>query len=247
MLETQSNIFISDLHLDEKDAKSSAEFLSLLTKCQEKEVTLYILGDFFEAWIGDDDYTSFHQSIISSLRLATERGVKIYFIHGNRDFLIGEEFAKQSGCELLPEMKKISIYGTSCLIMHGDTLCTRDIHYMRTRKWFRNSIIQALFLSLPLNWRRAIAVKLRNKSKAYTSNTVNELMDVTQHEVDRVMRENDVYILIHGHTHQPAVHSFQLDGKKAERIVLSAWHDKPKILVWDRVERKLISIDEINV
>lgn len=225
-------LFISDLHLQESNPLIVRKFLNLLVS--EEVDALYILGDLFEAWIGDDNDTAFHRQIIHALHSAIQSGLKIYFLHGNRDFLIGKKFLKATGCQLLKEETIVNIYGENVLLMHGDTLCTRDIAYLKWRKKARNPILHTLlFLILPLKWRRRFAESMRKKSEAHTQYAAREIMDVTQAEVERVMQKHGVNLLIHGHTHRPAIHHFKLDDHDATRIVLGAWHNQANILVWD--------------
>ncbi len=224
-------IFISDLHLDETHPSSKDTFLTFLTQCTQQAKALYILGDFFETWIGDDDLTPFNQIIINALRSATDQGLAIYFMHGNRDFLIGKKFLQTTACQLLPDEYVIDIYGTPTLLMHGDTLCTDDIHYLKARKKMHCWILQKLFLLKSLKKRRIIAQHYREKSKSHIAKLPDNIMDVTQAEVERVMNKHQVQHLIHGHTHRQATHSFQLQNKPATRTVLGAWHDKGNALI----------------
>lgn len=230
---TRKTLFISDLHLEESRPDITQAFLSLLNHCDFSVDALYILGDLFEVWIGDDHHTPFHSQIIEALQKATKRGLPIYFIYGNRDFLIGKKFLQKTGCQLLADEEKISLYGTPVLLMHGDTLCTQDIAYLKARKKGRNRFLQFLFLSLPLKIRERIANKMRAKSAKHTHNTAPEIMDVTEGEVLRVMQKHEVQVLIHGHTHRPAIHSFLLNHSPANRIVLAAWHERGSALIWD--------------
>jgi UDP-2,3-diacylglucosamine hydrolase len=231
---TSKTFFISDLHLEENRPDSTQQFLQLLKNCHASVDALYILGDLFEAWIGDDDDTPFHRSIIEALHSATQKGLAIYFLHGNRDFLIGKKFLKDTGCKLLAEEEKIILYNTPVLLMHGDTLCTRDVAYLKWRKKSRNPILHTLLFSIwPLALRKRFAQKMREKSAQHTQHAALEIMDVTQEEVERVMQKHQVHFLIHGHTHQPGMHSFTRANATATRIVLGAWHDRANMLVWD--------------
>ncbi len=225
--------FISDIHLDENQPEIAQKFIDLLAAANDQIDAIYLLGDVFETWIGDDDNTSFHLKIKAALKSVTARGIKMYFMKGNRDFLIGQRFMRETGCELLPDEHKILLYGTPILLMHGDTLCTRDINYLKARKLAHNRFLQTLFLLLPLTIRKKIAEKMRKKSKIHTSMMQTEIMDVTQEAVEQVMKKHEVTTLIHGHTHKPAIHPFILSGKDAKRIVLGAWHDKGSKLIWE--------------
>jgi UDP-2,3-diacylglucosamine hydrolase len=236
-------LFISDLHLQQKEPAITKAFLALLANHAGVDA-LYILGDLFEAWIGDDDDSPFHFEIMAAMSAATSRGLKIYFIHGNRDFLLGKRFFQQTGCELLADETVINLYGTNVLMMHGDTLCTRDEAYLQSRKYMRHPIIQSIFLWLRLSLRRKIAEKMRAKSSMHMQSLSAEMMDVTQEEVENRMSQHRVQYLIHGHTHKPDMHIFNLNGLEATRIVLAAWHHHGSAFVWDdQGNKNLINIE----
>lgn len=224
-------IVISDLHLEENRPEISGLFLNFLKTKTKSAEALYILGDFFEAWIGDDDQTPFHQEVIDALKKATSRGLLIYFMHGNRDFLIGKKFLKSTGCKLLPEEYVVNIYGAPTLMMHGDTLCTDDVKYLKFRKKARNWWMQKLFLLKSLEKRREMAKNYRKASEAHVATLPEHIMDVTESEVSRVMTKHKVQHLIHGHTHRQAIHEFNLNGMPATRTVLGAWHEKGNALI----------------
>lgn len=237
---SRKTLFISDLHLDENQVDITKQFLNFLNDCDPTMIdALYILGDLFETWIGDDDDTPFHRNIIKALKTATQKGLNIFFLHGNRDFMIGKQFLRESGCKLLSEEEKIILYGTPVLLMHGDTLCTRDTAYLKWRKKSRNPILSTLLFSIwPLWFRRQFANKMRAKSTMHTKMTAKELMDVTQEEVERVMLKHNVKYLIHGHTHKPNMHEFIIHDFNAMRIVLGAWHELGNVLIWDESGKK---------
>lgn len=234
----QQTLFISDLHLDARHSQTTAQFLAFLQSCRPGLDTLYILGDLFEVWIGDDDHSPFHSDIIQALATATQKGLVIYLMHGNRDFLIGKKFLRATGCQLLADEYVVNLYGTRVLLMHGDTLCTRDVAYLKFRKKTRNFLVKKLLLLKSLKKRRAIADNYRAASLAHTRSTPLDIMDVTQAEVERVMQKHHVDFLIHGHTHRPDIHSFPLNKNTGTRMVLGAWHDKGNVLVWDEKGRK---------
>lgn len=238
------NFFISDLHLEESRPDIAAIFLNFLQGYARQAGALYILGDFFESWIGDDDLSGFNLGIIQALQQATAKGLPIYFMHGNRDFLIGKKFLRATGCKLLPDEYRVEVCGSPALLMHGDTLCTEDFPYLKFRKKSRNWFFQQLFLLKSLQARIKIAANMREKSKAYTSTAAERIMDVTQAEVERVMLKHDVRHLIHGHTHRPAVHEFELSGHAATRTVLAPWHERGSVLVCDDSGKKEIVILE---
>lgn len=232
--------FISDLHLEENTPKIGQIFLNFLQSISHKSNKLYILGDFFESWIGDDDLTSFNQMIIDALSKANAAGLSIYFMHGNRDFLIGRKFLKSTGCTPLPDEYVVNLEGTPTLLMHGDTLCTLDTKYLKFRKKARSWWYKFLVSLKSLNARRAIAAKMRAKSKEYTRSTASYIMDVTQSEVELRMHHHSVQHLIHGHTHKQSVHHFELNQKPATRTVLGAWHENGNALKFDEGKQEFI-------
>lgn len=235
----RKTLFISDLHLQENQPKITRLFLKLLADCDTSVDAIYILGDLFEAWIGDDDDSLFHRQIIAEIRAVTQKGIPIYFLHGNRDFLIGKRFLQDTGCKLLGEEEKISLYDTTVLLMHGDTLCTRDTAYLKWRKTSHHPILNKIFfLFWPLTLRRKFANKMREKSAQYTQFIAKEIMDVTQEAVEHVMEKHAVPVLIHGHTHRPGFHYFLFNQSSKTRIVLGAWHHEGSALVWDESGKK---------
>lgn len=216
-------LLISDLHLEEQRPDITEAFLTFLRTRAPQASALYILGDFFEVWIGDDGMSPFQHQIADALRKLSERGTKVYLMHGNRDFLIGRAFCRAANCTLLKDPSLIEIEGQPALLMHGDSLCTLDVDYMKLRRWLRNPISLFILRHLPLATRHKLARKLRNESHAQTRMKAREIVDVTQTEVERIMHKYGVRTLIHGHTHRPAEHHFELNGKPAIRWVLGDW------------------------
>lgn len=216
-------LLISDLHLEEKRPDITRAFLHFLATRARQAETLYILGDFFEVWIGDDGMTPFQHEIACALRELSDAGTRIYLIHGNRDFLIGKRFCREAGCTLLSDPHKVQMNGEPVLLMHGDSLCTLDIGYMKLRRWLRNPLSLLILRNLPLSSRQKLARKLRNESRTQTQMKASEIVDVTPQEVVKVMAAHCVRTLIHGHTHRPAVHELQVNGQAARRIVLGDW------------------------
>ncbi|WP_212631645.1 UDP-2,3-diacylglucosamine diphosphatase [Pseudomonas sp. KB-10] len=216
-------LLISDLHLEEKRPDITRAFLHFLVTCARQAEALYILGDFFEVWIGDDGMTPFQHEIAGALRTLSNAGTRIYLMHGNRDFLIGKRFCREAGCTLLSDPHKVQMNGEPVLLMHGDSLCTLDVGYMKLRRWLRNPLSLLILRNLPLATRQKLARKLRNESRAQTRMKASEIVDVTPEEVVRVMAEHGVRTLIHGHTHRPAVHELKVNGQPAKRIVLGDW------------------------
>ena len=216
-------LLISDLHLEEERPDITRAFLDLLAGRARSASALYILGDFFEAWIGDDAMTPFQRSICQALRDLSDSGTAIFLMHGNRDFLLGQAFCKQAGCTLLKDPSVVQFYGEPVLLMHGDSLCTLDVGYMKLRRWLRNPLSLLILRNLPLSTRQKLARKLRNESRAQTRMKASEIVDVTPQEVIKVMAAHGVRTLIHGHTHRPAVHNLEVNGQPARRIVLGDW------------------------
>lgn len=218
--------FIADLHLAENRPDITACFLSFLQNEAPKAEVLYILGDLFEYWIGDDDDSDFIIEIAKALKTLSSTGCQLYFIHGNRDFLLGKKFAKKSGMTLLPEVCLIDLYNTPVVIMHGDTLCTRDLGYQAFRKKSRSWWWQSMIKSLPLFIRRKIADNYRIKSASATAMKSQEIMDVTESEVVACLTSQQSHLLIHGHTHRPNIHQISIDSQPAQRIVLGDWYEQ---------------------
>ncbi|MGA6097175.1 UDP-2,3-diacylglucosamine diphosphatase [Stutzerimonas marianensis] len=216
-------LLISDLHLEEGRPDITRAFLRFLDERASHAEALYILGDFFEVWIGDDGMTPFQTDIAGALKALSERGTRIFLMHGNRDFMIGRRFCRQAGCELLHDPHVAKLGNERVLLMHGDSLCTRDTGYMRLRRWLRNPISLFVLHHLPLAKRQQLASRLRSTSKTETRMKASDIVDVTPDEVTKVMRRYKVRTLVHGHTHRPAVHDMQVDGRSARRIVLGDW------------------------
>ncbi|XUA18300.1 UDP-2,3-diacylglucosamine diphosphatase [Citrobacter sp. OP27] len=221
-----ATLFIADLHLHTEEPAITAGFLRFLRGEARSADALYILGDLFEAWIGDDSPEPLNREIAKEIKALVDSGVPCFFIHGNRDFLLGKRFARESGMTLLPEEQCLDVYGRRVLIMHGDTLCTDDTGYLAFRAKVHQPWLQTLFLALPLFIRRRIAAKMRDDSKNANSHKSMDIMDVNAHAVVEVMEKHQVQWLIHGHTHRPAVHELTANGNPAFRVVLGAWHSE---------------------
>ena len=228
-----TTLFISDLHLDPARPDITTQALEFLDTETRDAEALYILGDLFEAWVGDDDPEPEKARVIEALKRLSDGGLPCYFMHGNRDFLVGEGFAAASGCTLLPDPTVVELYGQRVLLMHGDTLCTGDREYQAFRQMVRNPQWQQAMLARPLAERLAIARQLRETSAASMAGKTEEIMDVEQDAVVAAMRAHDVTLLVHGHTHRPAVHRFEIDGHEATRIVLGDWYTQGSVLSWD--------------
>jgi len=225
-----ATLFIADLHLHTEEPAITAGFLHFLDGVAREADALYILGDLFEAWIGDDDPNPLHQRVADAIRALVDSGVPCYFIHGNRDFLLGKRFARESGMQLLPQEKVLNLYGRNVLIMHGDTLCTDDAGYQAFRAKVHQPWLQTLFLALPLFIRHRVAAKMRAGSRAANSSKSLAIMDVNQQAVIEAMEKHRVQWLIHGHTHRPAVHHLTANDAPAWRAVLGAWHSEGSMI-----------------
>ncbi|MCP4475287.1 MAG: UDP-2,3-diacylglucosamine diphosphatase [Gammaproteobacteria bacterium] len=215
-----ATLFISDLHLQASCPEITERFCQFLQNQAATAEALYILGDLFEAWVGDDNDTPLIQQVVAALRQLTEHGVALYFIVGNRDFLMGKRFSKACGGQLLADPSVITLYGNRVLISHGDLLCTGDSSYLRFRRIVRLRWLQKLFLLLPLKLRQRIAVNARQRSQYHVSQTPLALMDVTPGEDEKWLQQYQAQLLIHGHTHRPAIHTL---SSQQTRIVLPAW------------------------
>jgi UDP-2,3-diacylglucosamine hydrolase len=226
-----TTLFISDLHLCAQRPAITELFLEFLRNEASNADALYILGDLFEYWIGDDaaQKDDYHP-IIAGMRALRDAGPALYVMRGNRDFLMGTEFERQSGARLLPDPTIIDLYGKSVLLMHGDSLCTDDVEYQAFRKMVRTEAWQREYLGKSVAEREAISRRYRQMSKTATANKRPEIMDVNQSAVATVMREHQVYDLIHGHTHRPGQHDFDLDGRRARRNVLGDWYEQGSVL-----------------
>ncbi|MGA7982050.1 MAG: UDP-2,3-diacylglucosamine diphosphatase [Chromatiaceae bacterium] len=226
------SLFVSDLHLAPERPATVELFVSFLGGRAREAERLFILGDLFDAWIGDDDDTPPYPAVRTGLRELTASGTRCYLMHGNRDFLLGRGFTRDTGCTLLSDPTRLDIEGSPTLLMHGDLLCTDDLPYQRFRRRIRNPIVIRLFLWKSLEKRRAIAADYRLRSGAATSQKAEEIMDVSQTTVAHFMRRHGARRLIHGHTHRPRDHHFELDGVPVTRSVLAEWHeDRGEVLV----------------
>lgn len=217
-------LVISDLHLSPERPALTRAFCRFLTEKARSAEALYILGDLVEAWVGDDDPSEFARDVKRALHLLVDSGTQVYFMHGNRDFLVGSHFAQQVGAQLLPQEYVADIYGRRVLMLHGDTLCTEDLSYQRFRRFIRNPVVMWILRRLPLRRRQNIAANLRRRSQSANSNKADSIMDVSAEAVERTLRRHNVSIMVHGHTHRPGVH--QLHNPTACRIVLGDWEEE---------------------
>lgn len=225
-----SLLFISDLHLHPSRPRITQLFLEFLAGDARTASHVYILGDLFEAWVGDDDPEPHYREVQAALRELSRTGVRISFIHGNRDFLVGTDFGERTGIALLPDRSIVEVGGQPALLMHGDALCTDDLAYQRLRRVTSNPVARRLMLALPLALRHRLAGWARRQSRAAQQEKPASIMDVNQRAVEQSLRAAGVTRLIHGHTHRPAIHHFELDGCPAERIVLGDWYTQGSVL-----------------
>ena len=226
-------LFVADLHLDASRPDQVQTFARFLNTEAKQAQALYILGDLFEYWIGDDDPAEGLDEVIEALRVLAAAGVPVKLLHGNRDFLLGDAFARRTGCEILPTRLVIDLHGTLTLIEHGDLLCTDDVAYQRYRRRIRHPCTLGLLRRLPKATRTRMGRHLRRVSARAISGKPADIMDVNDETVRRVMRDEGVFALIHGHTHRPGIHHFRLDGAEAVRAVLGDWYEQGSWLVAD--------------
>ncbi len=231
----QEIIFISDLHISLEKPEITRRFLSFLTERAPKASAVYILGDLFDAWIGDDDFTPPNNKIRTQLKHLTDSGIPVYLQQGNRDFLLGKQFSKDTGVTLIDEYAVIDLHGTPTLLTHGDLLCTDDLPYQAFRAKSHTLEWQKDVLSKPLLVRLLVARWYRLRSYFHKRKKSQDIMDVNQDTVINIMRERHCLRLIHGHTHRPAIHDFEIDGQAAQRFVLAAWtKDAGEVLCWNQ-------------
>ncbi|MCH9643470.1 MAG: UDP-2,3-diacylglucosamine diphosphatase [Gammaproteobacteria bacterium] len=217
--------FISDLHLQPERPDITRAFREFMQTRAHHADAIYILGDLFEAWIGDDDDSGFNQSIYNEINYVVQQGTPVYFMRGNRDFLIGKRFAEKTGVTLLDDPTVVTVYDQHYLLCHGDSLCTLDTKHQRFRKIMHSKSIKRIAAITPLSLRRKVAGMLREKSTKHNKNTAENILDVHQDAVETIMRQHKVTQLIHGHTHRPDTHTFEVDGKTFTRKVLGCWDD----------------------
>jgi len=229
-----SRLFVSDVHLDTGAPEAIEQFLNFLEVHARPAEALYILGDLFESWIGDDDADPAKARVAAALRGLTATGVATFIMHGNRDFLLGSDFCQRTGCVLLVDPTLVELDGERVLLTHGDALCTDDRAYQSLRSSVRTPAWQQRFLGLPLPTREHLAQQARADSQVHTARVVREIMDVNASAVEKSFRALAVRRIIHGHTHRPAIHDTLIDGESAQRIVLGAWYEQGSYLWYER-------------
>jgi len=238
-----ATLFVSDLHLHPSRPAIIACFLKFLGQQQGRADALYILGDLFESWIGDDHPEPAYHPVKLALGKCAKAGTPVYLMHGNRDFMLGETFAGETGCTLLPDPTRIDLYGTPTLLMHGDSLCTDDDEYQQIRARVRDPAWQQQARTLAVDKRLEIAAQARELSAQAKQGKQETIMDVNQDEVLRVIEENQVELLIHGHTHRPGSHTLNAGKRKVTRIVLGDWYTTGSVLVADARGRRLETLE----
>lgn len=228
-----TTLFISDLHLEAGRPEIGEQFLSFLGDEARDAEALYILGDLFEVWLGDDDPNPYYTSMKVAIRELTDSGVPVFFMHGNRDFTIGEIFSGETGVEILDDPVIVDLYGQSVLLSHGDALCTDDVQYQQVRAMTRNPEWQAMMLAKSIEERIAFSIQARKDSMAHSNSVSAEIMDVNLEAVVATLRQHGTSIMLHGHTHRPAIHDVDLGNRLATRIVLGDWFEQGSVVRWD--------------
>ena len=228
-----TTLFISDLHLEESKPEIGKQFLEFLEGEAAGADALFILGDLFESWVGDDDPNPHYAIMKSGLRTLVDSGVPVFFMHGNRDFMIGTQFAEETGVTILDDPETIEMHGYTVMLSHGDALCIDDKQYQQVRLMTRNPEWQAMMRAKPLHERLAFAENARKQSQAYNDSVGDDIMDVNQDAVVGTFRNRDIDILLHGHTHRPAIHDLDLNGRTGRRIVLGDWFEHGSVVRWD--------------
>ncbi len=240
-----ATLFVSDVHLSARRPAIVDAFEAFLDGPARRADAVYILGDLFDEWLGDDDKRSPHPRITEALKRISESGVPLRIMHGNHDFLMGSAFEHASRCPIIEDPSVIEVEGTRVLLMHGDILCTRDTDYQEFRKTVRDPEVQREFLDLPLDERIERAAALRGQSRQAMRLKPENIMDVTPEAVVEAMQEHEVRHFIHGHTHRPAVHELKISGVAAARIVLGDWYEQDSVLVWSEDGYRLCRISDI--
>ena len=235
-------LFASDLHLEPGRPDITRQFLDFLAGPAAGASALYLLGDLFEAWLGDDVPDPLGAEVANALSALASRGVAVYVMQGNRDFLLGDGFCARAGATLLPDPVVVSHAFGRVRLTHGDALCTADADYQRLRSLVRNPEVQRAFLSLPASARRALATEARAGSRAHLAEAGQYITDVDPPAVEAVLRESGVEVLLHGHTHRPAIHALDVDGRRCTRIVLGDWHGAGSYLRWDETGYELVTL-----
>jgi UDP-2,3-diacylglucosamine hydrolase len=239
-------LFISDVHAGPAMPACTQALITLLTDTAPRLTHLFLLGDIFDAWLGDDDLRAPHDAVISALRRLTDGGVKTAFVHGNHDFLVGNEFTRQSGVTVLPEISDITLGTQTVTLCHGDELCTDDVEYQAFRGYARDADNQQRFLSQTLAERAEEAMRLRAASQHAMQVKAEDIMDVNEDAVRSLLSSRRTDILIHGHTHRPADHVVDIDGRTATRRVLGDWSGQGEVLLWNNEELLRLNSNDVD-
>jgi len=229
-----TTLFISDLHLSPARPDITECFVRFMREEAVHAEALYVLGDLFEFWIGDDDRSQFACSIRAEFKALTDSGIPCFFTQGNRDFLVGNRFSRQTGVKLLGDETVIDLYGRRAVILHGDTLCTQDVKYLEYRAKVHQPWLQWVFNRIPMFVKKKIVNKVQSDIKTEKQTKSLDIMDVTQQEVENVMLDHKVDLMIHGHTHRPDIHTFQVEDSDYTRVVLGDWYTQGSVLVYDQ-------------
>lgn len=229
-----TKLFISDLHLDASRPAATETFLKFLNGPAREADDLYILGDLFETWTGDDDPNPFINEVAVAIKAVSESGTRCFFMAGNRDFVIGPHFLQRCGMTRLHDPSLISVDHSSVLVSHGDIYCTDDTGYQRYRRIVYNPAIRAVYDALPFAARSWVVNRIRSSSQNNMDFKPPEIMDVNQSAIQQALADHDVSVMLHGHTHRPAIHSFNINGEAAQRIVLGDWYREGSVLRWDK-------------
>jgi len=240
-------LFASDTHLSAHRPAAVAAFVEFLAGPVRRADRLYLLGDVFDLWLGDDDDRAPHPEVEAALADAVSAGVPVDLMRGNHDFLLGDAFAERTGCRLIDEPHVIDAMDERTILLHGDTLCTRDVEYQAFRGHARDPANQRAFLARPMEERAQEAAKIRATSDSRTRLKPEDIMDVTDDEVARVLSECGATRMIHGHTHRPGVHEIDLEAGPATRIVLGDWYDRGTVLLWDEAGSRLVRPERLSV
>lgn len=228
-----TTLFISDLHLESSKPEIGKQFLDFLGGEARGADALYILGDLFDSWVGDDDPNPHYAVMKRALRALVDSGVSVFFMHGNRDFMIGTTFARETGISILDDPEAIELHGEKVLLSHGDALCIDDKQYQQVRLMTRSPEWQAMMRAKPLAERLAFAENARQQSQEYNDSVGEDIMDVNQDAVVGTFRNREIDVLLHGHTHRPAIHEIELKGRTGRRIVLGDWYEQGSVVRWD--------------
>ena len=237
-----ATLFISDLHIDASCGQIIRQFTEFLQTEARGADALYILGDLFDSWVGDDAPDAGQSAAIAAIKSLTASGVPCFVMHGNRDFLLGPKFCADTGARLLPDPVIVTLYGEPVLVMHGDALCTDDRAYQRLRATVRDADWQRQFLALSVAARRTLAGAARTGSQAHMASMQDAITDVNAESVAAALRAAGTSLLLHGHTHRPGIQSLSVDGRECARIVLGDWHNEGSLLRWDSSGPELLSL-----